>query len=108
MLAKTSNTVFNWRGKSKHSYLVPIISRINSLFTAKYIDCGFSKDASNIKIREVHVFSYFVESSYHEWILNFVKYSSIDMFTLIIFHFDNSNMYMFYAEDQTHGLTHAR
>ena len=72
-VARTSNTMLNWSGKSGHSCpVLDLVGKFSILTIEYYIDCVFV----------VNSFYYFVicsfsthfgKSFYHEWILNFVK-----------------------------------
>ena len=67
-LARTFNSMLNISGESGHPCLV-----LKQLFTVEY-DVSYGPVVCGLHYVEVHsVYTHFVESFYHKWMLNFTK-----------------------------------
>ena len=72
-LARINDTTLNKTGESRHPYLVPDLRGKDFTFST---ECDFSCRLVVYGLYHIKVHSlctHFVESFYHEWMLNFVK-----------------------------------
>ena len=73
-VTRTSSTMLNGNGESRHPCLVPHLGEKLSVFTIKYdINCVFVVNGLYYFEMCSH-YSKFIKSFKHEWMLSFVKY----------------------------------